>query len=168
VQARLVAEHLSKALGQPVVVDNKPGASGNIGADLIAKADDGYTIGIIGNGPLTSSKFLYTKLPYDPAKDFAPIVMVGTAPLVWVAPKSAVTGSVADYLKSVKDRRRKGQLRLDRRRLRQPSGDGTDQGEAGAAGSAHSVCRLGRQSSTASSAARSRSRCCPDRPLRRW
>jgi len=101
-QARLVAEYLSKAIGQPVVVDNKPGASGNIGADLIAKADDGYTIGIIGNGPLTSSKFLYTKLPYDPSKDFAPIVMVGTAPLVWVAPKSAFNGSVADYLKSVK------------------------------------------------------------------
>src|SRR5258706_16475137 len=101
-QARLLAEPLSKALGQPVVVENKPGASGNIGADMIAKADDGHTIGIIGNGPLTSSKFLYAKLPYDPSKDFAPIVLVGTAPLVWVAPKDAVTGSVADYIKSVK------------------------------------------------------------------
>ncbi|MBK7474347.1 MAG: tripartite tricarboxylate transporter substrate binding protein [Betaproteobacteria bacterium] len=102
VQARLVAEHLTKALGVAVVVENKPGAGGNIGADLIAKADDGHTIGIIGNGPLTSAKFLYTKLPYDPAKDFAPIVLVGSAPLVWVAPKAAVTGSVADYIKAVK------------------------------------------------------------------
>ncbi|MEO7761439.1 MAG: tripartite tricarboxylate transporter substrate-binding protein [Casimicrobiaceae bacterium] len=100
--ARLVAEHLAKSLGQPVVVDNKPGAGGNIGADLIAKADDGYTIGIIGNGPLTSSKFLYAKLAYDPARDFAPIAMVGSAPLVWVAPKAAVSGSVSDYIRSMK------------------------------------------------------------------
>ena len=82
-QARLLAEPLGKALGQPVVVENKPGAGGNIGADMIAKADDGHTIGIIGNGPLTSARFLYTKLPYDPAKDFAPIALVGTAPLMW-------------------------------------------------------------------------------------
>jgi tripartite-type tricarboxylate transporter receptor subunit TctC len=102
IQARLLAEPLAKALGQPVVVDNKPGASGNIGADLIAKADDGHTIGIVGNGPLTSSKFLYLKLPYDPLKDLAPIVLIGAAPLVWVAPKSAVSGSVADYLKQIR------------------------------------------------------------------
>ena len=101
-QARLLAEPLGKALGQPVVVENKPGAGGNIGADMIAKADDGHTIGIIGNGPLTSARFLYTKLPYDPAKDFAPIALVGTAPLMWVAPKAALTGSVADYIKAVK------------------------------------------------------------------
>lgn len=101
-QARLLAELLAKPLGQPVIVENRPGASGNIGAELIAKAEDGYTIGIIGNGPLTSSRFLYTKLGYDPIKDFAPIALVGSAPLVWVAPKSAVTGSIADYIKSVK------------------------------------------------------------------
>ncbi|WP_114969611.1 Bug family tripartite tricarboxylate transporter substrate binding protein [Rhodoferax ferrireducens] len=102
VQARLLAEPLARALGQPVVVDNKPGASGNIGADITAKADDGHTIGVIGNGPLTSSKFLYAKLPYDPLKDLAPIALIGTAPLVWVAPKSAVTGSVSDYIKQTR------------------------------------------------------------------
>ena len=100
-QARLLAEPLGKALGQPVVVENKPGAGGNIGADLISKGDD-HTIGIVGNGPLTSAKFLYAKLPYDPQKELAPIVLVGTAPLVWVAPKAAVTGSAADYIKAVK------------------------------------------------------------------
>lgn len=102
IQARLLTEPLSKALGQPVVVDNKPGASGNIGADLLAKADDGHTIGIIGNGPLTSSKFLYPKLPYDPLKDLSPIVLIGSAPLVWVTPTTSVTGSVNDYLQQVR------------------------------------------------------------------
>ena len=102
IQARLLAEPLAKALGQSVVVDNKPGASGNIGADLIAKADDGHTIGIVGNGPLTSSKFLYAKLPYDPLKDLAPIVLIGAAPLVWVVPKTALAGSVDEYLKQVR------------------------------------------------------------------
>ena len=101
-QARLLAEPLSKALGVPVVVENKPGAGGNIGADLLAKTTDDHTIAIIGNGPLTSAPFLYAKLPYAPAKDFVPIALVGSAPLVWVAPKSAVTGSPADYVKSVK------------------------------------------------------------------
>ncbi|CAN5447017.1 tripartite tricarboxylate transporter substrate binding protein [soil metagenome] len=101
-QARLIAEPLSRALGQPVIVDNKPGASGNIGADLIAKADDGYTIGVIGNGPLTSSKFLYAKLPYDPLKDFAPIALIGSAPLVWVVAKSPSSGSSMDYIKQAR------------------------------------------------------------------
>jgi tripartite-type tricarboxylate transporter receptor subunit TctC len=101
-QARLIAEPLSRALGQPVIVDNKPGASGNIGADMIAKADDGHTIGVIGNGPLTSSKFLYAKLPYDPLKDFAPIALIGSAPLVWVVAKSPVSGSTMDYIKQAR------------------------------------------------------------------
>src|SRR5438093_187246 len=88
-QARLLTEPLSKALGQPVVVENRPGAGGNIGADLIAKADDGHTIGIVGNGPLTSSRHLYPRLPYDPVKDLAPLALVGSAPLVWVVAKPA-------------------------------------------------------------------------------
>ncbi len=99
VLARLLAEPLSRSLGQPVVVENRPGAGGNLGADVIAKADDGHTIGIVGNGPLTSSRFLYSKLPYDPIKDLAPIALIGAAPLIWVVPKSAVTGTVEDYLR---------------------------------------------------------------------
>ncbi|MFM7026111.1 MAG: Bug family tripartite tricarboxylate transporter substrate binding protein [Limnohabitans sp.] len=95
VQARLLAEPLSKALGQPVVVDNRPGAGGNIGADLIAKAEDGHTIGVVGNGPLTSSRHLYPRLPYDAARDLAPVALIGSAPLVWVVAKpgnGTVTG----------------------------------------------------------------------------
>lgn len=101
VQARLLAEPLTKALGQPVVVENKGGASGNIGADAVAKAGDGHTIGVIGNGPLTSSKFLYSKQPYDAIKDLAPLAMIGSAPLVLVAPKSMAANAGA-YFKALK------------------------------------------------------------------
>lgn len=97
-QARLLSEPLAKALGQPVVVENKPGASGNIGADQLAKSSDNHTIGVIGNGPLTSSKFLYGRLPYDPIKDFAPIALIGTSPLVWVVPASAMAGTSVQYI----------------------------------------------------------------------
>jgi tripartite-type tricarboxylate transporter receptor subunit TctC len=69
---------------------------------MIAKADDGYTIGVIGNGPLTSSKFLYAKLPYDPLKDFAPIALIGSAPLVWVVAKSPSSGSSMEYIKQAR------------------------------------------------------------------
>jgi tripartite-type tricarboxylate transporter receptor subunit TctC len=87
-QARLLSEPLSRELGQPVVVENRPGASGNIGADAIAHANDGHSIGIVGNGPLTSSRFLYSRLGYDPAKDFAPIALVAAGPLVLVTPRA--------------------------------------------------------------------------------
>ena len=100
--ARLLADPLSQALGQAVVVDNKPGASGNIGADMIAKAQDGYTIGVIGNGPLTSSKFLYERLPYDPQRDFAPLGMIGSSPLAWVAPAGLVTGGGPEFIQQQK------------------------------------------------------------------
>lgn len=82
--ARLLTEPLSKALGQPVVVDNKPGAGGNIGVDAVAKATDGHTIGLSGNGPLTSAKLLFSKLPYDPVKDLRPISLMASSPLLLV------------------------------------------------------------------------------------
>ncbi|MDM0044751.1 tripartite tricarboxylate transporter substrate binding protein [Variovorax dokdonensis] len=92
VVARIVAEPLSKALGQPIVVENKPGASGNISADLVAKATDDHTIGVVINGNLTSSQMLYPNLPYDPAKDFSYISLLATAPLVLVANNNLPTG----------------------------------------------------------------------------
>jgi tripartite-type tricarboxylate transporter receptor subunit TctC len=82
--ARILAEPLSKALGQPVVVENKPGASGNIAADQVAKATDGHTLGVVINGNLTSAPLLNPKLPFNPAKDFALISQLTSAPLVLV------------------------------------------------------------------------------------
>ena len=91
--ARAISEPLAQALGQPVIVENKPGASGNIAADYVAKAADGLTLGIVINGNLTSSKMLYSRLPYDPAKDFSYISLLTTAPLILVAPTSEPAGA---------------------------------------------------------------------------
>lgn len=90
--ARTIAEPLATALGQSVVVENRPGASGNIAADLVAKATDGHTLGVVINGNLTSSKILYPKLPYDPLSDFSYLSLIATAPLVLVAAKDLPTG----------------------------------------------------------------------------
>jgi tripartite-type tricarboxylate transporter receptor subunit TctC len=79
--ARLIADRLAQKLGQPVVVEDKPGASGNLGTDAVAKAEpDGYTLGISIAGPLAINALLFGKLPYDPRKDFAYITTVATQP----------------------------------------------------------------------------------------
>lgn len=81
VLGRLVAEALRERLGQPVIAENRPQAGGTIGTDAIAKAPaDGTTIGLSFTGPLATAQYLYAKLPYEPARDLAPIVLVGTAP----------------------------------------------------------------------------------------
>ena len=86
--ARTFAEPLSKALGQPVIVENKVGAGGNIGADAVAKARDGHTIGLFINGNLTIARLLNPQVPYDPARDLAPLSLIGVSPLVLAAPAS--------------------------------------------------------------------------------
>jgi tripartite-type tricarboxylate transporter receptor subunit TctC len=91
--ARTLAEPLSKVLGQPVIIENRPGASGNIAADQVAKATDDHTLGVVINGNLTSARLLYSKLPYDPAKDFTLLSLLTTAPLVLVAPPNLPSGT---------------------------------------------------------------------------
>lgn len=93
--ARALAEPLSKALGQTVVVDNRPGAGGNIGAAQVARATDGHTIGLMVNGNLTIAKVLNPATPYDPLTDLAPVSLIAVAPLVLTAPNSAPAGGPA-------------------------------------------------------------------------
>jgi tripartite-type tricarboxylate transporter receptor subunit TctC len=78
---RLVGERISAALGQPVIVDNRGGAGGSIGAEAVARAiPDGYTLLVGSNGPLTVNPFVQAKLGYDPLKDFVPIALTSYAP----------------------------------------------------------------------------------------
>jgi tripartite-type tricarboxylate transporter receptor subunit TctC len=78
---RMIADRLQQKLGQPFVIEDKPGASGNIGTDAVAKAEpDGYTLGISIGGPLAINPLLFSKMPYDPAKDLTAITMVATQP----------------------------------------------------------------------------------------
>ncbi|MBS0452847.1 MAG: tripartite tricarboxylate transporter substrate binding protein [Proteobacteria bacterium] len=93
IAARTIADPLAKALGQPVIIENKSGASGNIAADTVAKATDDHTLGVVINGNLTSSKMLYKNLPYDPAKDFSYLSLLTTAPLILVTPNSEPSGA---------------------------------------------------------------------------
>jgi tripartite-type tricarboxylate transporter receptor subunit TctC len=83
--ARLLSEKLRDSLGQPVVVDNKPGAGGNIGADIVAKAPpDGYTMVMGAVATHAINPYLYSKMPYDANKDFTPVTRVATVPNILV------------------------------------------------------------------------------------
>ena len=95
--ARTIAEPLSRALGQPVIVENRPGAGGNIAADIVAKATDNHTIGVMINGNMTIAKLLNPATPFDPLKDLAPISLIGTAPLLLTAPANAPGNNAQEF-----------------------------------------------------------------------
>lgn len=83
--ARIVAAKLQDKLGQPIVVDNKPGAQSIVAAEIVAKAPpDGYTLLIAPSGPMTINPAVYSKLPYDPVRDFVPISLLAEFPLLLV------------------------------------------------------------------------------------
>ena len=107
--ARLIAEPLAARLGQPIVIDNKPGAGGNLGTALVAKAEpDGYTLLFTIQGPLVTAPLLSKSLGYDPVRDLAPVTLVATSPnLLVVDPKLGAT-TLADFVRVAKEKR--GQL----------------------------------------------------------
>jgi tripartite-type tricarboxylate transporter receptor subunit TctC len=101
--ARLVGDKLSASLGKAVVVDNRPGAGGNIGMELGAKsAPDGYTLVLAPAGNLTVNPFLYRNVPYDVARDFAPVTVIAAVPNVLVVHPSVPAKSVAELIRYAK------------------------------------------------------------------
>ena len=103
IAGRTVGQGLSKALGVSVIVDNRAGAGGTTGAELVARAaPDGYTLLLGSNGPLTVGPALYANVPYDPIKDFAPISFLGISPIVLVVGPSLHVKSVAEFIAYVK------------------------------------------------------------------
>ncbi len=101
--ARTLAEPLSRALGQAVIVENKVGAGGNIAADYLAKATDNHTIGLMINGNMTIAKLLNPKLNFDPLKDFSPISLIGVSPLVLTAPLDAPGATAQEFFAAARD-----------------------------------------------------------------
>ncbi|RYX97042.1 MAG: tripartite tricarboxylate transporter substrate binding protein [Comamonadaceae bacterium] len=99
ITARLLAQHMSTALGQPVVIDNRTGAGGNIGTDMVAKAaPDGYTIVLAYTGPMGINPYLYKNLPFNPSRDFAPVAQVADAPLVMVVNASLPVKNIPELV----------------------------------------------------------------------
>jgi tripartite-type tricarboxylate transporter receptor subunit TctC len=96
---RLIAEHLGKRLGQQIIVDNKPGASGNIGTSLVkAAAPDGYTLVLGFDGTMVINPHVFPSIPFDTLKDFAPIGKIGTATLILVAHPDVPAKTLAEVL----------------------------------------------------------------------
>jgi tripartite-type tricarboxylate transporter receptor subunit TctC len=97
--ARTIGQELSKKWGQPVVVENKPGADSNVGADFVAKSPpDGYTLILLDMSTLTMGPSLYKKLSYDPAKDFAPITMIVFSPHAMFVHPSVPANNVKELI----------------------------------------------------------------------
>jgi tripartite-type tricarboxylate transporter receptor subunit TctC len=98
IMARLVGQHLSARIGQQIVIDNRPGASGILGSEVVSRAaPDGYTL-LVANVSLVVNPFLYPKMPYDPLKDFVPVTMINSAPLLLVVHPSIPAKSVTELI----------------------------------------------------------------------
>ena len=103
VTARIIAQALSERLGQPVVIENRTGAGGNIGADAVAKADpDGYTLLMTTSSTFAANPSLYKSLPFDVQKDFAPIALTAFIPNLLVVHPSVPSSNVSDFIAYLK------------------------------------------------------------------
>jgi tripartite-type tricarboxylate transporter receptor subunit TctC len=103
--SRALAQKLSESFGQQVIIDNRPGAGGNIGADIAAKAaPDGYTLVMGQTSNLAINPTLFAKMPYDAVKDFAPITLVTEAPLVVVVPQASSIRSIRDLIAQAREK----------------------------------------------------------------
>jgi tripartite-type tricarboxylate transporter receptor subunit TctC len=102
VVARLLAQKLTESLGQPVIVDNRPGAGANIGIGIVAKAPpDGYTL-LVSSSAFTVNPTLYSKIPYDPYKDFQPLTCVGSSPNILAVYPAFAAKSVKELIELVR------------------------------------------------------------------
>lgn len=107
ITARLVGNRLQEVWGQSVVIENKPGAGGNIASDMVARSDpDGYTVFIVGPG-LATNQFLYPSLSYDPVGDFAPVTLLITQPNMMCVPLSKPAKSVQEFIAYCNDNKGK-------------------------------------------------------------
>lgn len=103
--ARLIGQELSTSLGQPVIIDNKAGAGGNIGAQAAARAPaDGYTLFVTTNTTQAANPHLYKQLPYDPIKDFAPVSRIANTPALLVAHPSVQAKNIAELIALAKSK----------------------------------------------------------------
>jgi len=104
IMARLVGQHLSTSLGQQIVIDNRPGAGGNLGGDIVAKAaPDGYTV-LLGSSFLAVNAFLFAQTPYDSMVDFIPVSNIAVNPMLFVVHPSVPANSVAEMVALAKSK----------------------------------------------------------------
>lgn len=99
--ARAIADPMARLIGQAVIVENRVGASGVLGAEMLAKATDAHSFGVVGNAALTSAPILYPKLPYR-LQDLAPITVIGSSPLLVVASSRIAFDSPADFFRQAR------------------------------------------------------------------
>jgi tripartite-type tricarboxylate transporter receptor subunit TctC len=103
--ARLIAQPLGERLGQQVIVDNRPGAGGNIGAEMVAKSPaDGYTLFMGTSGPMSINVSIYSKIGYHPARDFAPVVLAASAPFVVVVHPALPVSNIKQLITLIKSK----------------------------------------------------------------
>lgn len=103
--ARLIAQPMGERMGQQVIVDNRPGAGGNIGAEHVAKSPpDGYTLFMGTSGPMSINVSIYPKIGYHPARDFSPVLLAASAPFVVVVHPSLPAGNIRQLIALVKAR----------------------------------------------------------------